>query len=76
AGAKGPGAGAAGPPPPKIMKAVQVPVTIGLQTDTEAEIRSAQIGPGTTVITTRPDALRPDSLVAISAPAAGGHGAQ
>jgi HlyD family secretion protein len=75
---KGPGGGAAaGPPPPKIMKAVQVPVTVGLQTDTEAEIRSSQIGAGTTVITTRPDALRPDSLVAISPPAAGGaHGAQ
>jgi multidrug efflux pump subunit AcrA (membrane-fusion protein) len=71
------GAAAKGPPPPQIMKAVQVPVTVGLQTDTTAEIRSPQIGPGTTVITTRPDALRPDSLVAISPPAAGGaHGAQ
>jgi HlyD family secretion protein len=70
------GPAAKGPPPPQIMKAVQVPVTVGLQTDTTAEIRSPQIGPGTTVITTRPDALRPDSLVAISPPAAGAHGAQ
>ncbi len=73
--AKGAGGGPGGPAP-KIMKAVQVPVTIGLQTDTDAEIRSPKIGAGTTVITTRPDALRPDSLVAITPPAGGARGAQ
>jgi HlyD family secretion protein len=58
-------------PAPKIMQAKQVPVTVGLQTDTLTEIRSAEIGDGTTVITTRPDALQDKSLVAIAPPAAG-----
>ena len=70
AGGHAPG-GPPGPPPPKIMQAKQLPVTIGLQTDTLTEIRSAQIGAGTTVITTRPDALQDKSLVAIAAPAGG-----
>jgi HlyD family secretion protein len=75
-GKKGPGAGPAGPPV-KLMKAKQVPVQIGLQTDTLTEIRSAAIKPGTTVITTRPDALQNDSTVAIGGPSAGGpRGAQ
>lgn len=72
AGAKG-GAGAAQQGPPvKLMQAKVVPVQIGLQTDTEAEIKGAGIGPGTTVITTRPDALQDKSVVAIGGPAAGG----
>ena len=73
AGGHAPG-GPPGPPPPKIMQAKQLPVTIGLQTDTLTEIRSAQIGAGTTVITTRPDALQDKSLVAIAAPAGGAPG--
>jgi RND family efflux transporter MFP subunit len=47
-------------------KAVEVPVQVGLQTDTLSEVRSPKIGPGTMVITTRPDALQNGSLVAIS----------
>ncbi|MBV9270445.1 MAG: efflux RND transporter periplasmic adaptor subunit, partial [Candidatus Eremiobacteraeota bacterium] len=47
-------------------KAQMVPVQVGLQTDTVAEVRSPQIQPGTTVITTRPDALQNGSTVAIS----------
>ena len=45
-------------------KAVQVPVKIGLQTDTLSEVISAKVQPGTKVITTRPDALQNGSLVA------------
>jgi len=72
--AGGPGAGG---PPVKLMQAKVVPVQVGLQTDTLAEIRSAAIRPGTTVITTRPDALQDKSTVAIGGPAAGGpRGAQ
>jgi len=70
AGAAGGPGGPAGPPM-TVMQAKQVPVQIGLQTDTLTEIRSAQIQPGTTVITTRPDALQDKSPVAF-APAAGG----
>ena len=71
AGARG-GAGAApggAPqgPPVKLMQAKLVPVQIGLQTDTMAEVRSAAIAPGTTIITTRPDALQDKSTVAITA---------
>jgi HlyD family secretion protein len=74
--------GAAGPggqqgPPVKLMQAKVVAVQTGLQTDTLTEIRSAAIRPGTTVITTRPDALQDKSTVAIGGPAAGGpRGAQ
>lgn len=71
-GAKG-GAGAAQQGPPlKLMQAKVVPVQVGLQTDTQAEIKGAGIEPGTTVITTRPDALQDKSVVAIGGPAAGG----
>jgi hypothetical protein len=45
-----------------------------LQTDTLAEIRSPDITAGTTVITTRPDALQDKSMVAMSAPSAQGAG--
>ena len=47
-------------------KAKEVPVQLGLQTDTLSEVRSPQIGPGTLVITTRPDALQNGSPVAIA----------
>ncbi len=47
-------------------KAKAVPVELGLQTDTLAEVRSPQVVPGTVVITTRPDALQNGSLVAIA----------
>jgi HlyD family secretion protein len=70
----GPGGAAGGPgggPPVRLMQAHQVPVQIGLQTDTLTEVRSADVQPGTTVITTRPDALQDKSTVAISAPAGG-----
>lgn len=47
-------------------KAEQVPVTVGLQTDTTSEVRSPKIHPGTTVVTTRPDALQNGSTVAVN----------
>jgi HlyD family secretion protein len=53
-------------------KAKEVPVQVGLQTDTLSEVRSPLVGPGTTVITTRPDALQDGSLVAYGSPGAGG----
>jgi HlyD family secretion protein len=61
-------------PPVKLMQAKVVPVRVGLQTDTLAEISGPGIGPGTTVITTRPDALKDQSIVAIGGPTAGGIG--
>jgi HlyD family secretion protein len=60
-------AGAAPPPGgPHFAVAKLVPVQLGLQTDTLAQVTSPQIGAGTTVITTRPDALQDKSLVAFS----------
>ncbi|HET9095358.1 MAG TPA: efflux RND transporter periplasmic adaptor subunit [Candidatus Baltobacteraceae bacterium] len=50
----------------KDDKAVQVPVQVGLQTDTLSEVISPRVGPGTRVITTRPDALQNGSLVAVA----------
>jgi len=47
-------------------KAVEVPVQVGLQTDTLSEVRSPRVHPGTVVITTRPDALQNGSVVAIA----------
>jgi len=47
-------------------KAMEVPVEVGLHTDTLSEVRSAKIAPGTMVITTRPDALQNGSLVAVN----------
>lgn len=47
-------------------KAVQVPVRVGIQTDTLAEVLSSQVQPGTKVITTRPDALKDGSVVAVN----------
>jgi multidrug efflux pump subunit AcrA (membrane-fusion protein) len=50
-------------------KAVEVPVRVGVQTDTLAQVISQRVLPGTTVITTRPDALKDGSLVAVNSPA-------
>jgi multidrug efflux pump subunit AcrA (membrane-fusion protein) len=47
-------------------KAEQVPVDVGIQTDTLSEVHSPRISPGTLVITTRPDALQNGSTVAIA----------
>jgi multidrug efflux pump subunit AcrA (membrane-fusion protein) len=47
-------------------RAVQVPVRVGVQTDTLSEVFSPKIRPGTVVITTRPDALRDGSVVAVA----------
>lgn len=78
----GPPPGAAGPPPaaggkpgasaggPQFALAKLVPVQLGLQTDTLAQVTSPQITAGTTIITTRPDALQDKSLVAYSPAAA------
>ncbi len=46
-------------------KAKSLPVKVGLQTDTLAEVISSDVRPGTVVITTRPDALQDGSVVAI-----------
>jgi multidrug efflux pump subunit AcrA (membrane-fusion protein) len=47
-------------------KAQEVPVQVGLQTDTLSEVVSSRITPGTMVITTRPDALQNGSPVAVA----------
>ena len=47
-------------------KAKEVPVKLGLQTDTLAEVISPNVKAGTKVITTRPDALQNGSAVAVS----------
>jgi hypothetical protein len=83
-GGGAPGAGAGGAAPggaapggaqqPVIKQAKAVPVQLGLQTDTLAEVRSPDVPAGTTVITTRPDALQDKSLIAMSAPSAQGAG--
>ncbi len=52
-------------------KAQEVPVQLGVQTDTLSEVHSPRITAGTPVITTRPDALQDGSVVAI---AGGRHG--
>ncbi len=56
-------------------KAVAVPVKVGVETDTLAQVISPKITAGTQVITTRPDALKDGSIVAVNngqaAPAAG-----
>ncbi len=54
-------------------KAQAVPVRVGVQTDTLSQVISPRISPGTMVVTTRPDALKDGSVVAVSngnAPAA------
>lgn len=47
-------------------KAQAVPVRVGVQTDTLAQVMSPKIQPGTMVVTTRPDALKDGSVVAVS----------
>jgi len=53
-------------------KAKAIPVEVGLQTDTLAEVRGSGIHPGMVVITARPDALQDGSQVAISGGASPG----
>jgi HlyD family secretion protein len=62
------GAKPGGPPGGGLQFALAklVPVTVGLQTDTQAQVISPQIRPGTPVIVTRPDALQDKSLVAFA----------
>lgn len=55
-------------------KAHLVPVSVGLQTGTLSEVHSPQIVPGTTVITTRPDALQDGSPVTVGGAPAGRRG--
>jgi HlyD family secretion protein len=43
-----------------------VPVRVGVQTDTLAQVIAPQVRPGTKVITTRPDALKDGSVVAVN----------
>jgi multidrug efflux pump subunit AcrA (membrane-fusion protein) len=50
-------------------KAAEVPVRLGVQTDTLSEVISPKVQPGTKVITTRPDTLKDGSLVAVNSPA-------
>jgi multidrug efflux pump subunit AcrA (membrane-fusion protein) len=47
-------------------KAQAVPVRLGVQTDTLAQVISPRVQPGMMVITTRPDALKDGSLVAVA----------
>jgi HlyD family secretion protein len=51
---------------PTFATATLVPVTLGLQTDTQAQVTSPKVTAGTTVITTRPDSLQDKSKVAYS----------
>jgi HlyD family secretion protein len=71
-----PGPAAAGRPPVHIAQAKLVPVRVGLQTDVDAEVLSPEIGAGTTVITTRPDALQDKGMVAITSVPPGGGAAR
>ncbi|MHB8147145.1 MAG: efflux RND transporter periplasmic adaptor subunit [Vulcanimicrobiaceae bacterium] len=47
-------------------KAKEVPVRVGVQTDTLSQVIASEVQPGTKVITTRPDALKDGSLVAVN----------
>ncbi len=47
-------------------KAQAVPVRVGVQTDTLSQVTSPRITPGTMVVTTRPDALKDGSVVAVN----------
>lgn len=47
-------------------KAAEVPVKVGVQTDTMSQVVSPKVQPGTTVITTRPDALKDGSPVMVN----------
>ncbi|MGB6060454.1 MAG: hypothetical protein WBG27_02035, partial [Candidatus Aquilonibacter sp.] len=61
-------------------KAQEVPVRVGVQTDTLSEVISPKVQAGTKVITTRPDTLKDGSTVAVNsttqAPANGGSSSQ
>ena len=57
-----------------IKQAKAVPVEVGIETDTLAEVHSPAVRAGTTVITTRPDALQDKSIVAMSGSPATGSG--
>ncbi|MBV8149908.1 MAG: efflux RND transporter periplasmic adaptor subunit [Candidatus Eremiobacteraeota bacterium] len=50
-------------------KAAEVPVKLGVQIDTLSQVISPRVTPGTMVITTRPDALKDGSVVAVNNPA-------
>jgi HlyD family secretion protein len=52
-------------------KAVEVPVKVGVQTDTLSQVVSPKVQAGTVVITTRPDALKDGSVVAVNNPGPG-----
>jgi multidrug efflux pump subunit AcrA (membrane-fusion protein) len=52
-------------------KAEEVPVRIGVQTDTLSEVLSPRVQAGTQVITTRPDALKDGSVVAVASSGGG-----
>ncbi len=52
-------------------KAQAIPVQVGVQTDTLAQVISPHVRPGTMVVTTRPDALKDGSLVAVNNASAG-----
>jgi HlyD family secretion protein len=67
-----PAAGGSAQQQPIIKQAKAVPVELGLQTDTLAEVRSPDVPAGTMVITTRPDALQDKSIVAMTASPAQG----
>ncbi len=47
-------------------KAKLLPVKVGLETDTLAEVTGDGVAPGLTVITTKPDALQDGSVVAVN----------
>ncbi len=47
-------------------KAEAVPVKLGVETDTLAQVTSPKVQPGTKVVTTRPDALKDGSVVAVN----------
>jgi multidrug efflux pump subunit AcrA (membrane-fusion protein) len=47
-------------------KAEAVPVRLGVQTDTLAQVIGPRVQPGMMVITTRPDALKDGSPVAVA----------
>ena len=59
-------------------KAKEVPVRVGIQTDTLSEVNAPEVQPGVKVITTRPDALKDGSVVAVNGatPNAPGGGAK
>jgi len=55
-------------------KAKEIPVRVGIQTDTLAEVDAPQVQPGVKVITTRPDALKDGSVVAVNGATPGSNG--